>query len=144
VEVFAADFTDGITEGFEPRSPYNDVTNSPSKLPMESSTDSFCRWFHQQKWIYHHSADHFLPNFSFFPIPTEWEWVRLSSSILLMESPRDSNRDLCTMTWPILHQNCRWNHRQNEYITTLPTISSLISPSFLSQLSHPKLQTTTP
>jgi hypothetical protein len=35
VEVFAGDFIDGITEGFKPRSPYSDVTNSPSELPTE-------------------------------------------------------------------------------------------------------------
>jgi hypothetical protein len=36
MEVFAGDFTEGITEGFKPGSSYSDVTNSPSKLPMKS------------------------------------------------------------------------------------------------------------
>jgi hypothetical protein len=35
VEVFAGDFIDRITEGFKSRSPYSDVTNSPSELPTE-------------------------------------------------------------------------------------------------------------
>jgi hypothetical protein len=39
VEVFAADLTDGLTEGFKTGSPYSDVTNSPSELPMESPTE---------------------------------------------------------------------------------------------------------
>jgi hypothetical protein len=39
VEVFAGDFTDGITEGFKPGSPYNDMTDSPSELPMEPPTE---------------------------------------------------------------------------------------------------------
>jgi hypothetical protein len=43
VEVFAGDFTDGMTKGFKPRSPYSDVTNSPSELPMESPTEVFRR-----------------------------------------------------------------------------------------------------
>jgi hypothetical protein len=71
------------------------------------------------------------------------------------ESPRDSNQDLHAVMWPIHHRNCRRNHRhkksvgdsisKSEYITTLPTLSSPISTSFfLSQLSPPKLQTTTP
>jgi len=45
VEVFAGDFTDGITEGFKPAAPYSDVTDSPSELPTESPRDSnrdFC------------------------------------------------------------------------------------------------------
>jgi hypothetical protein len=29
MEVFAGDFTDGITEGFKPGSSYSNVTNSP-------------------------------------------------------------------------------------------------------------------
>ena len=37
VEVFAGDFTDGITEGFKTAAPYGDVTNSPFELPTESS-----------------------------------------------------------------------------------------------------------
>jgi hypothetical protein len=39
MEVFAGDFTDGLTEGFKPGSPYSDVTNSLSDLPMESLTE---------------------------------------------------------------------------------------------------------
>jgi hypothetical protein len=39
VEIFAADFTDGITEGFKPEYPYSDVTNSPSELPMDSPSE---------------------------------------------------------------------------------------------------------
>jgi hypothetical protein len=71
VEVFVDNFTDGITEGFKPGSSCSDVTNSPSKLPTESPTQEVCRWFHQQKWIYHHSADPFLPYiYFFFPIST--------------------------------------------------------------------------
>ena len=81
-----------------------------------------------------------------------WSFLR---AILSMKSPRDSNPDLRTVMWPILRQNCRWNHWQNEfvsdfinkseYITTLLTFSSPISPSSSpSQLSPPKLQTTTP
>jgi len=80
-----------------------------------------------------------------------WNFLQ---AILPMELPRDSNRDLRTMTWSIHRQNCWQNHRQNEsvgdsigkseYITTLPTLSSPISPSSSSsQLSPPKLQTTT-
>jgi len=71
VELFACDFTNGITEGFKPESLCSDVTNSPSELSMESPTEIVCQWFHLQKWIYHHLADSFLPYFSFFfPIPT--------------------------------------------------------------------------
>jgi len=33
VEVFAGDFTDGITEGFKLAAPYSDVIDSPSELP---------------------------------------------------------------------------------------------------------------
>jgi len=43
VEFFASDFTDKITEGFKPESSYSDVTNSPSELPMESSTEGVHR-----------------------------------------------------------------------------------------------------
>jgi hypothetical protein len=43
MEVFAGDFTDEITEGFKPRSPYSDVTNSLSELPMKSSIE-VVRW----------------------------------------------------------------------------------------------------
>jgi len=43
VEVFAGDFPDGITKGFKPGSPYSDVINSPSDLPMESSTEEVRR-----------------------------------------------------------------------------------------------------
>ena len=38
VEVFASDFTDGITEGFKSGSPYSDVTDSPLEWPMKSPT----------------------------------------------------------------------------------------------------------
>ena len=38
MEFFAGDFTHKITKGFKSGSPYNDVTNSPSELPMESPT----------------------------------------------------------------------------------------------------------
>jgi hypothetical protein len=71
VEIFAADFTDGITEGFKPEYPYSDVTNSPSELPMDSPSEWVRRWFPRQKLIYHHYADPLLSYFSFFfPIPT--------------------------------------------------------------------------
>ena len=40
MEVFACDFTDEIIEGFKLGSPYSEVTNSPSKLPIESPRDS--------------------------------------------------------------------------------------------------------
>jgi hypothetical protein len=33
VEVFAGDFTDGITEGFKTAAPYGDVTDSPFEMP---------------------------------------------------------------------------------------------------------------
>jgi hypothetical protein len=70
VEVFAADLTDGLTEGFKTGSPYSDVTNSPSELPMESPTEWVRWWFHWQKLIYHHSTEPLLPYFSFFfPLP---------------------------------------------------------------------------
>jgi hypothetical protein len=36
MEVFAGDFTIGITEAFKPGSPYGDVTNSSSEFPTES------------------------------------------------------------------------------------------------------------
>jgi hypothetical protein len=39
VEVFASDFTNEITKGFKPGSPYSDVTNSLSELPMKSSIE---------------------------------------------------------------------------------------------------------
>jgi hypothetical protein len=39
VEVFAGDFTDGITEGFKRGALYSDVIDSPSELPMESPTE---------------------------------------------------------------------------------------------------------
>jgi len=71
VEVFAGDFTDGLPKGFKPRSPYNDMTNSPSDLLTESPTEWVCRCFHRSELIYKHSADPLLPYFSiFFPIPT--------------------------------------------------------------------------
>jgi len=81
-----------------------------------------------------------------------WKFLR---AIFPMELPRDSNRDLRTVTWSIHRQTCRWNRRQkesvgdsigkSEYITTLLTLPSPISPSSSpSQLSPPKLQTTTP
>jgi hypothetical protein len=40
VEVFAGDFTDGMTEGFKSGSSYSDVTHSLSELPTD------------YKWIY--------------------------------------------------------------------------------------------
>jgi hypothetical protein len=43
MEVFAGDFTDGMTEGFKPGSLYSDVTNSPSELLMEAPTEVFHR-----------------------------------------------------------------------------------------------------
>jgi hypothetical protein len=43
VEVFGGDFTDGLTEGFKWESPYSDMTPSPSKFPMESPMEYFCR-----------------------------------------------------------------------------------------------------
>ena len=71
-----------------------------------------------------------------------------------MEWPWDSNRDLHTVTWLIHRQNYQWVYRQDvsvddsigkiQYIHTLPPLSSSISPSSSSsQLSPPKLQTTT-
>ena len=67
-----------------------------------------------------------------------WKFLR---AILWTESPRDSNRDLHIVTWPIHHENCRWNHRQKEsvvdsigkselYITILLTLPSPISLFF--------------
>jgi hypothetical protein len=35
MEVFASGFTNEITKGFKPGSPYNDVTPSPAESPME-------------------------------------------------------------------------------------------------------------
>jgi hypothetical protein len=82
VEVFAGDFTDGITEGFKMVDLYGDVTDSPFEMPTELSRNSnrnfhtvTCpvyrqnsRWNHR---IYAHSADSLLPYFSFFfPILT--------------------------------------------------------------------------
>ena len=40
MEVFAGDFTDGITEGFKTAAPYGDVTDSPFEMPTESPRDS--------------------------------------------------------------------------------------------------------
>ena len=40
VEVFAGDFTDGITEGFKTAASYDDVTDSPFEMPTESPRDS--------------------------------------------------------------------------------------------------------
>jgi hypothetical protein len=37
-----------------------------------------------------------------------WKFLRV---ILPTESPKDSNRQLRTVTWSIHRQNCRWNHR---------------------------------
>jgi len=39
VELFTGDFNDEIIERFKPGSPYSNVTNSPSELPMESPTE---------------------------------------------------------------------------------------------------------
>ena len=62
---------ESLKDSNQDRSLYGDVTNSLSKLSMESPTDSFGRWFHRQKWIYHHFSNSLLPYFSFFfPIPT--------------------------------------------------------------------------
>jgi hypothetical protein len=35
VEIFAGDFTDGMTEGFKSGSSYSDVTHSLSELPTD-------------------------------------------------------------------------------------------------------------
>jgi hypothetical protein len=35
VEVFAGDFTDGITEGFKSEASYSDMINLPLELPIE-------------------------------------------------------------------------------------------------------------
>jgi len=43
MKVFAGDFTDRIIEGCKPGSPYSDITNSPSALPMESPIEVFRR-----------------------------------------------------------------------------------------------------
>jgi hypothetical protein len=67
VEVFASDFTDGITEGFKTAAPYVDVTDSP----IEMST----------------------------------------------KSPRDSNRNLRTVTCPVYRQNSRRNHKRNNSVS---------------------------
>jgi hypothetical protein len=40
VDVFAGDFTDGITEGFKTADPYGDVTASQFNMPTESPRDS--------------------------------------------------------------------------------------------------------
>jgi hypothetical protein len=37
-----------------------------------------------------------------------WKFLR---TILSMDSPRDSNREICTVTWPIHHQTYRRNHQ---------------------------------
>ena len=42
VEVFAGDFTDGITKGFKLGSQYNDLTNSPSEFQIESLSHQVC------------------------------------------------------------------------------------------------------
>jgi hypothetical protein len=39
VEVFAGDFTDGLTEGFKTTAPYGDVIDSPFEMPTESLRD---------------------------------------------------------------------------------------------------------
>jgi hypothetical protein len=38
-----------------------------------------------------------------------WKFLQ---AILPMESPRDSNRELRTVTLPIHHQKCRRNHQE--------------------------------
>ena len=71
VKVFASNFTNGITEGFKPGSPYSDVTDSPSEVPTKSPTEVVCRWFNRIKLIYHHYVDPLTLYFSFFfPFPT--------------------------------------------------------------------------
>ena len=40
MEVFASDFTDGITEGFKTAAPYVDVTDSPIEMSTKSPRDS--------------------------------------------------------------------------------------------------------
>jgi len=39
MEVFAGDFTDGLTEGFKTTAPYGDVIDSPFEMPTESLRD---------------------------------------------------------------------------------------------------------
>jgi hypothetical protein len=94
VEVFAGDFTDGITEGFKTSALYGDVTDSPFKMPTESPRDSnwnlctvSCLFTVRMvdgltdeiissvrssvKLIYDNSVDPLLPYFFFFfPFPT--------------------------------------------------------------------------
>ena len=70
MKVFAGDFTDRMTEGFKSGSPYSDVTDSPSELPMKSPKKWVRRWFHWQKLIYYHSANPLRYFSFFFPIPT--------------------------------------------------------------------------
>jgi hypothetical protein len=43
MEDFASDFTDKITKGFKPGTPYSDVTPLPSESPIESSIKYFRR-----------------------------------------------------------------------------------------------------
>jgi len=80
-----------------------------------------------------------------YKIAAVW-WHGFFQMILPTEWSRDSNRDICTVTW-----HC---HRRivsvgdsigkSHYIPTLPTLSSSVSPSSSpSHLSPPKLQPTT-
>jgi hypothetical protein len=77
-------------------------------------------------------------------------WRGFVQTMLPMKLPRDSNRDSRTVMWHF-HQR---NHRRtrsvgdaigkSQYIPTLPTLSSSVSPSSsASHLSPPKLQPTT-
>jgi hypothetical protein len=80
--------------------------------------------------------------------------VEFFQTMLPTESSRDSNRDLRTVTWPIHRQYHRQVYQRDvfvgdsigksQYIHTLLTLSSSISPSSSpSQLFPPKLQPTT-
>jgi hypothetical protein len=40
MEVFAGDFSNGITKGFKTADPYDDVTDSSFNMPTESLRDS--------------------------------------------------------------------------------------------------------
>jgi hypothetical protein len=65
-------------------------------------------------------------------------------AILPTEWPRDSNRDLRTVTWPIHRQNYRYitdGYIDKMWPSGTPSVKANISPR--SQLSPPKLQTTT-
>ena len=89
----------------------------------------------------------------FLKVATAW-WRRFFQKILPMEISRDSNPDSRSATW---HFH-RWNHRRiyrrkvsvgdsigkSQYMLTLPTLSSSVSPSSSpSHLSPLPSQTTT-